>query len=283
MEAVTLLPAPVGALPKLTRYRPRSHAPMLKPPKSEPESVGGPRRLARKFDIEALQIEKAVLYPSLSVRDYLLRVKGYTPKQYSVFIRWAAIPEWEARREQLQNEITANLLKRHVDAAAAAQDLFINTTRLGLTRVLEMLTKLQVQVVPEYAHVPDPDDPKKTKVVRKFGLRSADLANCMLALRTAQEIYRKAMGLTDESDSVAAVIRQMAELLGTGGVTVNQQTNLFLGASRLPPEAQERMAKFNYEEVLMLIESKREQRVKEGVLPIPLGDVIIHEGAAEDE
>lgn len=273
-----VVPVVVVAAKSTPRYRPK----MLKVPAGEPDSVAGPRRVARRLDVEALQIEKGVLYPAMSVRDYLLNVKGYTSKQYSKFMEWAPVAVWDERRTKLQNAVTAELLKRHVDVAAQTQDLFLNVTRLGITRILEMLTKWSVEIYPEYVEVPDPATPGKTKRVRKTSLRSIDVVNCMSAMKHAQDIYRKAMGLHDEADSIAGVIEQMRSLTGEANVTFNQQINVFTGTSKLAPEARKNIQELPYDDILPLIEAKRELRRAVPPKESSLGEVIIHVGAAEE-
>lgn len=282
MEATTVIARAVVvpvAKKKIKRYKPKMVRRVTGP--GEEENVLGPKRIARKIDIDALQIEKGFLYPSISVREYLIRVKEFTPNQYSKFMDWAPLPEWDQKREQLQNAITSELLKRHVDAAAEVQDVFLKTTKLGVARVLELLSKTPVTDRPEYVMVTDPDvaptmAPRQSKV-KRYSLRSVDLMNCMQALKIAQEIYRKAMGITDESDSIAAVIEQMS---GLAGITLNQ-VNIHSTTihSKLSDKAREKIAALDYDGIEAMIAEKRKLKVINGN---SLGDVIIHEGVDED-
>lgn len=204
--------------------------------------------------LDALQIEWVLSYSHHSIHHFLTKIKGYSTSRYQKFLKDSPAIEWEARKVTLRRDITANLVKTHVDFIAENQDFFLRTAKIGLTRIIELLTKLKVTEVPEFEVIKDPLDSTRNIAIKKNSLKSTDVANCMNALKSGLEVYRKAIGIESESESLAMVLREIRSHSGDN-ISVNNY-NINLGPQ---PETkgQEMIADASYEELYQMIEMKR--------------------------
>lgn len=223
------------------------------------------RKLAREDDIEQLQIERGMLYPGLKVYEFLVDIKGYTSNQYKEFMRLSSGADWDKVRDETQSRITARVAERHVDLIAESEDLFLRTAKIGITRIVEMLTKLKVTEVPEFVLIEDPIT-KKKKQYKKNNLRSVDIANCMSALENGMRIYRTAMGLSDEAEGLKFVMGQLRDMLAGSGVNLTQVTvNTGPKPEGTGQEKIIELAENDYDGLFRLIEMRRQIDSKEPV------------------
>lgn len=214
-------------------------------------------KVARLDDVENLQLERGMLYPGMRVYDFLVRVKGYTPNQYKEFMRLVPGADWDKVRDETQSKITARVAERHVDLIAESEDLFLRTAKIGITRIVEMLTKLKISDIPEFVVIADPRTGNK-KTYKKLHLRSVDIANCMAALENGMKIYRSALGLSEEGEGLKYVMDQLRDLLAGSGVNLTQITvNQGPKPINLGQEKISDIAENDYDRLFQLIEMKR--------------------------
>ena len=119
--------------------------------------------------IPELQLEWAKSYPDRSIRDYLISIKGFTPRQYKRILETAPKGEWAYRREEIQNRIAVESLEAHIEGAKKVNERFMKTAEVAVA----IATK---QMVTESI------DPK-------------GLLNAISAVEKAQKVYCEALGL----------------------------------------------------------------------------------------
>jgi len=256
----------------------RSNRPVFKRRSSvalatSPVPKHGPK-IARIEDLDALMVERGVLFPHASIRDYLINVKGYSESQYHIFMKFAPAMDWDERKRLLQDQITQQLVARHIDGIAEAHDMFLKASKLGIGRALEMLARLQVSDVPVEVEVPDLKNPGKTKVVKKFSLRSVDLLNILSALKSAQEIYRKAMGINDEEDSMVNLMERFRQTVGAQSRLNITQVNVNSGGESKSVSVEG----VDYDDVKLILEALRQAKTesKDEDEEEVAGELIIH-------
>lgn len=220
------------------------------------EDAGGKDKLAH--DTEILIMEWAFFYPNHSPTAYLTDVKGYANTQMMNIFKIVAPGDWPARRTMAQDKLTGELIKRHVDTMAKVQDEHISASKLGLARAVQMLASGNTELIKKDGKVVL--DAAGNPKFKQF--RSIDLLNCMSSIEKAQNIYRRAMGLPNEEGGLQQILNKLERMREAPSVNFNltqvnqSQTNVQVQAPQNPTD-------LGYEDIMLLIEAKREQKAKQ--------------------
>jgi hypothetical protein len=205
-------------------------------------------------DIEILAMERAIMYPSYSPTAFLTEIKGYSISQCHRMLDVKPSAEWDTARERILNGLTENVVKRHVDLIAETNDTHIKASKLAMARAIEMLSKLEIASKEEW--IMDPTVPGGKKKVITKALRSVDLMNCATAIKTAQEVYRKAMGLPNDEGGLAQIIDKI-QLITQNNLHIHTGNNTLAAENTSPLE--KALMQLSYEDVRALIDKKRDR------------------------
>ncbi|MCX6125342.1 MAG: hypothetical protein NTV34_11445 [Proteobacteria bacterium] len=139
--------------------------------------------------IPDLMIEWASSSPNTSVRDFVVNQKGFTPRQYKHIMARTPVSDWRCRREEIQNQVAAQKISRHIDEAVELNAQFVKAARLSLARSLDQI--IRFDAVPS---------------------RSTDLLNLIKGIEFSQKIFNSAMGIPvgEGMCHVAATLAQAA-------------------------------------------------------------------------
>lgn len=253
------------------RYKKKRVAEEAKPPKTDGvvvealpdffdhEDAGGKDKLAH--DTEILIMEWAFFYPNHSPTAYLTDVKGYAETQKNHIFRVVAPGDWPARRQMAQDKLTGELIKRHVDTMAKVQDEHISASKLGLARAVQMLASGNTELIKKDGKVVL--DAAGNPKFKQF--RSVDLLNCMTAIEKAQNIYRRAMGLPNDEGGLQQILNKLERMREAPQVNFNLTQNTQINQSQtnvqvVPPT---QPTDLGYDDIMLLIEAKREQKAKQ--------------------
>ena len=191
--------------------------------------------------LESLATEWAIHYPNFSVLKYMTEIKGYTIGDYQRLIKHYPVPRWQETRKSIAESITRNVLDKHISLATEVNEAFITGAKLSMGKAIEMLRAGRLEV---------------TKVgggtyIRN--LKSIDLLNCTNALKTSQDVWRKALGINDNEGMV-----QLTQVFG-------QQNNLEVNIDETPEDLKKLEEKLSLEDIQTLIEARRDQIREEEV------------------
>lgn len=204
----------------------------------------------KKSEADLLHLEWVFKYPTLSPTAYLGTIKGYSKYEVNDLLARLPPPEWYARKEKIGDEITADLIKRHTHVIAEVQEQHIRASNVGLAKAIEMIAKMSID--------PLMDDDGKIKVDPKTGkplykgFRSIDLLNCLSSIKIAQEIYRKAMGLPNDGEGLAQILDKLVPVQNSTQINISVES-----------EKDKKMNELSYDDLMLLIEHKREALKKE--------------------
>jgi len=193
-------------------------------------------------DVDILAMDRAINYPSFTVNSFLEQT-GFDKRQRDRFYEIMPASDWDHAIEKVLNNITENMVKRHVDLLAETNETHIKASKLTMARAIEMLTKLQVQ---------PPLDKNGKPVKGARYLRSVDLSNCAGAIKSAQEIYRRAMGIGNDDGGIQQIVEKIAQM--QGHAQTNIQINNIAG-TQTPLEVA--LHQMDYDQIAELIEMKR--------------------------
>jgi hypothetical protein len=215
--------------------------------------VGGIDRIEREGMV--LQLDWAIRFPLLKPIEYLVAERGYSVAQAnSILHETGGEDDWVLRRTEIQNKVTETVVKRHVDQIAEFNDTFLKASKVGLAKALEMMTKFSIEAVK------DSDgklilDPKTKKPVYR-GFRSIDLLNTLSAIKIAQEIYRKGLGINDGDAGMAQLLEKVDEMNQQQRIQINQQVNLTVNPAK--HEAEQKLESFvrqmSYDDIRAFVE-----------------------------
>jgi len=225
------------------------------------EDVGGKEKWVH--DIEMLSTEWAFFFPNHSPYDFLVSCKGYAPTQATGILGHMPASQWPARREAAVDKLTEGLVKRHVDKMAEVQETHISASKLGLAQAIKMLASGGTEVLK------DQDgrlllDSKGNPRFKQF--RSIDLVNCMTAIEKAQTVYRRAMGLPNDEGGLQQILNKVEKMQ-----ELRHQTTLNLQINNTQinsDDGKPTVADISYEDILLLIEAKRDQKAKQLAAPV---------------
>jgi hypothetical protein len=178
-------------------------APQFKLPKENPKTEpkiteareGGQlaklRQEANRLNDQLLMTEWALTGGRQQVFTWLQEVKGFNITQAKHIVARRPLPQWARILEYVQNNYSNNLVRRHMENAARANDQHMMAAQLGMAKAMEFLSKMNVETKvdkkgqPYFAH-----------------FKTADLKACMDSIATAQKITRVALGLPSDEGSV---------------------------------------------------------------------------------
>jgi hypothetical protein len=200
-------------------------------------------------NIEILVTEWAFFYPNHTPYGYLTQCKSYSHSQSVHILGYLPASQWAPKRTKALDKLTEGLVKRHVDKLAEVQEQHISASKLGLAQAVKMLANGSTEPLR------DRDgkvllDSRGQPRFRAF--RSIDLVNCMTAIEKAQMIYRRAMGLPNDGGGLKQILDKVEEM----NQTVNNVTNIQVNTTQATPDS------LSYDDIMLLIELKREQKAK---------------------
>lgn len=211
--------------------------------------IGGVER--ERHDANILRLEWAIKFPMLSPQEFLLHEKDYSPKQaHRIFEVSGGEAEWRDERDKLLNGVTETLIKRNIDKIVEMKETHIKLSQLGMAKIAEMMSKMQIEPVLNEEGKLMIDPRTKRPVYR--GFRSIDLLNCASALSKFQDIQDKAMGVAPDLG-----MAQIADAIKShSAVQINVQNNLTI--EEAPKSKMEQIVeKLEYEDIAELIKERR--------------------------
>lgn len=217
--------------------------------------LGGVDKIAH--DAQILRLEWAIKYPTMSPREFLQDIKGYSFSQIRTILEsTGTAEEWTREKNNVLDKMTESVVKRHIDIIAEVQETHIKASKVGLAKAIEFLSKLSVE--------PAKDSDGRVimdgngRPVWK-GYRSIDLMNIMGSIEKAQQIYRRAMGLGNDEG-----MAQILEKIGQLNVQQNVQENhLHIHEAPQSELGQKIEKEMSYDDLLEFIEFRREQKRKQ--------------------
>ncbi|MDZ4661051.1 MAG: hypothetical protein SGJ18_05470 [Pseudomonadota bacterium] len=173
--------------------------------------------------IHDLQFEWASNHANKSVRDFLINVKGFTPRRYRYVMQQAPALQWNTRRQELQNNVLSAKQDALLQDALETNNQIFKTAKLGAA-----LTMRDLSVKGE-----------------KGRLSSKELVDYMRSLETTQTVAMKALGIAPEIERRTAQTSEPCSPIH----------------SCEPPrdlKSDPLVDQFTYDDVITLIEIKRE-------------------------
>lgn len=216
---------------------------------SKAATLGGKERIAH--DCEILMADWSIHGGSQTVTGWLTS-KGYSVSQIQNIKAVLPFEGWETHRAKILDKMTETVVKRHIDMIAEVQDLHIKASKLTLVKAMEMLSR-GIEFTPR---VKQKDGTTKLLPSVMLPLRSVDLTNCANAIQTAQQIYRRSMGLPNEEGGLAQILEKVGQINVQNNIT-NTENHLHVHA---PNQNQEVLSKLTYDEVHEFIQHRREQK-----------------------
>jgi hypothetical protein len=216
-------------------------------------------------DIEILVTEWAFFFPNHLPKTFLTEAKGYSESQAEGILGHFPASQWAAKREAAVDKLTEGLVRRHVDKMAEVQEQHISASKLGLAQALKMLASGGTELLK------DQDgkillDTKGNPRFKQF--RSIDLVNCMTAIEKAQQVYRRAMGLPNDEGGLQQILNKVERMQ-----ELRHQTNVNFQINNTQINApgedgKPTVADLQYEDILLLIEAKRDMKAKALAAPV---------------
>lgn len=224
----------------------------IKPKGSEHISA----REALRGQIEILQLEWAIKYPTISVRQYLIHIKGFSEVQYKQIVLECPSEEWEDQKDLIKDRITESLVKRHVDIVAEMHDQFIGAGRMTMAKALQQLTN----GVMTYH--------KKDGEIKEMGRREMyprELKEVAEALLKSQQMFRTALGLPNDGEGSAQILERLIKQQRL--LNHKQNTQINVGEDGKEKAASEdkveqirrKFEELSYDEIMVFIDHKRQK------------------------
>lgn len=198
-------------------------------------------------EVSILMTEWAISGADLSPTQWLREIKGYSASQSDALVlAGGKASEWKKKRNSITSQISEKIIKRHVDLLVEMQDTFIKASKLGLANAVKQMS--EPKMVFE-------KDPLTGKIRRKEGLSPKENLDCLNAIKSAQEIYRKALGLGECDGGLQEVLTQLER--------VKQEPTI--QKEEIEPEsisgvADPRFETLTYDDIFDLVEFRREQK-----------------------
>jgi hypothetical protein len=216
------------------------------------QDVGGKERWVH--DIEILVTEWAFFFPNHLPKQFLMDCKGYSVSQADSILGQYPALQWHPKREAAVDKLTEGLVRRHVDKMAEIQEQHISASKLGLAQAIKMLASGGTELLKDKDNKIQLDANGNPRY-KQF--RSFDLVNCMTAIEKAQHIYRRAMGLPNEEGGLQQILNKVEKMQELRHQTLNVQINQIRTEAS---DGKPTVADLSYEDIMMLIEAKRDQK-----------------------
>jgi hypothetical protein len=218
--------------------------------------LGGVDKIAH--DAQILRLEWAIKYPTMSPREFLQDVKGYSFSQIRLILeKTGTAEEWNREKNAVLDRMTESVVKRHIDIIAEVQETHIKASKVGLAKAIEFLSKLSVEPAKDSDGRMIMDG--NGRPVWK-GYRSIDLMNIMSSIEKAQVIYRRAMGLGNDEGGMAQILEKIGQLNVQQNV---QENHLHIHEAPQSELGQKIEKEMSYDDLLEFIEFRREQKKKQ--------------------
>ena len=96
-------------------------------------------KFATLTNFEILIVDWSVNFGAKSVRAYLIEIKGFSQRQYEHAIAQCSVAQWEARRREIINKMTEELLDDHTASIKELNESHILAAKLGLAKAMSFL------------------------------------------------------------------------------------------------------------------------------------------------
>lgn len=126
--------------------------------------------------IPDLQLEWATKHSTSSIRNFLIKVKGLTERQYRYLMTKADQNSWHRKRREVEIKIQDSHVETYVDKVFRITDAQHKAAQATLLKITNKILKLDADKC-----------------------QSVEILNLTRALATAQEVSFKALGISDES------------------------------------------------------------------------------------
>lgn len=183
--------------------------------------------------IPELQLEWATRYGSLSVRSFLLEVKGLTERQYRYILQKYDLSTWTRQRQTIETKTRAAQIESYVDKATRSLDVQFKAAQLLFMKITNQIATLSLEK------------------------QNANLiAKLTIALADAQAINNKALGLTEESIKRIYAMRE------------SQQGAAQINSAEREAKIANAVQRLDYDDIVDMIKARRrKQRELAATLP----------------
>lgn len=89
--------------------------------------------------IPDLQIEWATKHSNLSVRGFLIDIKGFSPRQYRHIISKAKLLSWTIRKEEIQNSVASATIGATISLAVKTHEQYYKTSQFNLAQITKKI------------------------------------------------------------------------------------------------------------------------------------------------
>lgn len=176
--------------------------------------------------IPELQIEWATKHPNLSVRGFLIDIKGFSPRQYRHIISKAKLLSWTIRKEEIQNGVASATIGATINLAVKSHEQYYKSSQLNLIQLTKQICKFDTS-----------------------NGKSEDLLNLTKALSLNQNIAFTSLGLPNGSG-----IKEILEKLDCD----QSKKNLDIENSSAAAAA----SKLSYDDIVDLLKERRLKKQK---------------------
>lgn len=220
-----------------------------------------------KEQIELLMLDWALFYSNDTVYKYITVTKGYSKPAYTQIVTECPVEEWKVYKEQARNKMSKDMLSRHIDIIAQANDEHLKYAQVGLRKVAELILK---------------GSPIMSKLKLKKGRTGAngqadyiipveigrrpfypkEAVEMTTAYKTIVQVYRTILGLPNDEGAIQAfealMKQQSAINLRTTNIQVNNNT-VNVGEKDVE-DLKEKMESLSYDDLKVFIEHKRKKK-----------------------
>jgi hypothetical protein len=245
---------------KAERHKEKTLTEVLLKPATKAERISKADLIGTRVDL--YQLEWAVKYQHLTPHEYLRNIKGFTEGQYIEMMKLSPSKHWEDRRSDLKSQMSTTLIRRHIDQLAEMNDKHATVGKIGIAEGLKLLTKGVL--------VKKPGKKSKSGKVQLTEytrpLYPREFKEIMDGMKTAQSIYRTAMGLPNDHQGLTQVLEKLASesrqiqhnlQINIGGAPAEKKED----PVEVTPEQQlkNKLNELSYDEVMVFITRKRQK------------------------
>ncbi len=195
----------------------------------------------QRLDDQLLMTEWALTGGRIQVFTWLQEVKGFSLAHARFIVTRRPIPQWSRILEYVQNNYSNNLVKRHMESAAQANDQHMMAARLGMAKAMEFLSKLTIE---------EAIDKNGNPYFKKF--RTTDLKNCMESIMIAQKITRVALGLPTDEGSVH-IWQKIQQSFGTNPMPEDTPTETVVEGEPIKDQVMRLQKSYTYDEIKEMV------------------------------
>ena len=89
--------------------------------------------------IPDLQIEWATKHSNLSVRNFLINIKGFSPRQYRHILAKANLLSWNTRKEEIQNSVASARIDKTISLAVKTHEQYYKSSQINLAQITKKI------------------------------------------------------------------------------------------------------------------------------------------------